>query len=119
MSTVLLPALASVALHRHRRTGRHRAPPTTDLALTAQTRLLHQADRYRQLEQEAADARTRLQKAREAEATARTAVAAQQQVVGAGAADLYRAHRRAPVPDARARRARPLAPPTTSCTGRP
>ncbi len=88
MSTVLLPALASVALTGPAGPG-GTGSSDTDLALTAQTRLLHQADRYRQLEREAADARTRLQKAREAEATARAAVAAQQQVVGAGAADLY------------------------------
>jgi cell wall-associated NlpC family hydrolase len=88
MSTVLLPALASVTLTGTAGPG-GTGSSETNLALTAQTRLLEQADRYRELEQEAADARAHLQKAREAEATARAAVAAQQQVVGAGAAGLY------------------------------
>ena len=67
-----------------RRPGRCRAPTTagtaggahdaTSLALTAQTSLLQQAGRYRQLEQEVAQRQTELQQARDAEQAARAQV---------------------------------------------
>ena len=91
MSTLLLPAAAVLALPGS--PGGGSAGGGHDpaaLALTAQTRLLQQAGRYRQLEQEVTQRQAELQKARDAEVTARARVDAQQQVVGVTAADLYR-----------------------------
>jgi peptidoglycan DL-endopeptidase CwlO len=63
----------------------------TALALTARSSLLEAADGYRVLEQQAAHRRTQLQEALDAEQAARVQVEADQRVVGAGAAALYRA----------------------------
>ena len=91
MSTLLLPAVVVLALpgssDRGSTGGAHDA---TALALTAQTRLLQQAGRYRQLEQQVTQRQADLQKARDAEQAARAQVVAQRQVVGTTAADLYR-----------------------------
>jgi cell wall-associated NlpC family hydrolase len=91
MSTLLLPALASVMLPGSDGPGRNGATDATSLALTAQTSLLEKAGRYRQLEQEVTARRTDLARARAAEKAASTQVAVQQQVVGSTAAELYRA----------------------------
>lgn len=91
MSTLLLPAVAVLALpgaDDGRSAGA--GHDATALALTAQTRLLQQAGRYRQLEQEVTQRQAELQQARDAERAARAQVDAQQQVVGVTAADLYR-----------------------------
>ena len=92
MSTLLLPAAAVLVLpgadDGGSAGGGHDA---TSLALTAQTSLLQEAGRYRQLEQEVAQRQTELQQARDAEQAARTQAEAQQAVVGSTAADLYRA----------------------------
>ena len=89
LSTVLLPALASVVLSGPQEPGGNGSSDVAGLALTAQTSLLKHADRYRQLERAAAQARAELHKAHDAVARARSRVAAQQEVVGAAAADLY------------------------------
>jgi cell wall-associated NlpC family hydrolase len=91
MSAVLLPALATMVLSGPPEPGGSGPPDPTALALTAQSTLLQHADRYRQLEQQAARARADLAAARAAEDAAVTRVDVQQQVVGATAADLYRA----------------------------
>lgn len=91
MSTLLLPALASVMLPGSDAPGHSGAHDTASLALTAQTSLLQKADRYRQLQKDVAARRAELDQARAAEKTAKAQVAAQQQVVGNTAADLYRA----------------------------
>jgi cell wall-associated NlpC family hydrolase len=92
MSTVLLPAVAVLALPGSddggSATGAHDA---ASLALTAQTSLLRQAGHYRQLEQAVTQRQTELQQARDAVQAARAQVDAQQRVVGGTAADLYRA----------------------------
>ena len=88
---VLVPALVTVALTGPRNPGGPAATDATALALTAQTSLVEQAGRYRQLEQETAAARADLRTAREAEEAARALVAAEQRVVGTTAADLYTA----------------------------
>jgi cell wall-associated NlpC family hydrolase len=91
MSTVVLPALASLLLSGPQGPATGGSADTTELALTAQTSLMAHADRYRQLEREVTAARVALQETRVAADAARTRVAAQQAVVGAGAADLYTA----------------------------
>ena len=92
MSTLLLPAVAVLVLpgsdDRGSAGGAH---DPTALALAAQTTLLQQAGRYRQLEEEVTQRQTELQQARDAEQAARAQVAAEQDAVGARAADLYRA----------------------------
>ena len=92
LSTVLLPAVASLVLPA----GQDAAPgggplDVTALALTAQSSLLESAGEYRRLEQEAAARSTELRQAHEAQAAALAQVAADQQVVGRTAAGLYRA----------------------------
>ena len=91
LSTLMLPAVALLALpgtpDGGSTGGGHDA---TSLALTAQTRLLQQAGRYRQLEQEVTQRQTELQRAHDAVQAARAQVDAQQQLVGVTAADLYR-----------------------------
>ena len=92
MSTLLVPAVAVLVLPGSDEGASTNGPlDVTTLALTAQTSLLEQAGKYRQLEQEVAQRQTELQQARDAEQAARTQVTLDQQVVGATAADLYRA----------------------------
>lgn len=92
MSTLLLPAVAVLVLPGSD-DGRSANGPldVTRLAMTAQSSLLEQAGRYRHLEEEVAQRQTELQQARDAEQTARAHVDADQGVVGATAAGLYRA----------------------------
>jgi cell wall-associated NlpC family hydrolase len=91
MSTLLLPAVAVLVLPGSDDSGSANGPlDVTTLALTAQSSLLEQAGRYRQLEQEVAQRQSELQQARDAEQTARAHVDADQRVVGTTAADLYR-----------------------------
>jgi cell wall-associated NlpC family hydrolase len=90
LGTLLVPALVTVVLPGA--TTPSGGPlDVTALALTARSSLLEAADGYRALEQAADHRRAQLDEARSAEQAARDAVAAQQQVVGAGAAELYRA----------------------------
>jgi cell wall-associated NlpC family hydrolase len=89
-SAVLLPALATIALTGPKDATTGGPQDATSLALTAQSTLLQHADRYRQLQHEAAQARADLTTARAAEQAALTRVDAEQQVVGTTAADLYR-----------------------------
>jgi cell wall-associated NlpC family hydrolase len=92
MSTLLLPAVVVLALPGpHDGGSAGGAHDAASLALTAQTSLLQQAGRYRQLEQQVAQRQTELQQARDAEQAARAQVDAQQQVIGVNAANLYRA----------------------------
>jgi cell wall-associated NlpC family hydrolase len=92
LSTVLLPAVASLALPGAPDGAPGGGPlDATALALTAQSSLLASADEYRRLEQETAARATELQQAREAEQAALAQVAAVQQVVGQTAAGMYRA----------------------------
>jgi cell wall-associated NlpC family hydrolase len=92
MSTLLLPAAAALVLPGSDEGGSTNGPlDATSLALTAQSSLLEQAGRYRQLEQEVTTRQTELQQAREAEQAARAQVDTEQHVVGTTAADLYRA----------------------------
>jgi cell wall-associated NlpC family hydrolase len=92
LSTLLLPAVAALVLPGADGTGQGNDPlDTTALALTAQSSLLQDAGRYRELEQEVALRQSQLQQARDAEEAARAQVQAQQQTVGASAAELYRA----------------------------
>ena len=89
---VLVPALATVALTGPAHPGGGTGPSDpTELALTAQTSLMEQAGRYRQLEQEAADARARLDTARAAEEAARVQLGARQRTVGTTAAEIFMA----------------------------
>ncbi len=91
MSTLLLPAVAVLALPAREdpaRTGG--AVDVTEVALSTQTSLLGKADRYRQLEQEVTARRADLVKAQDVVATVQAQVDAQQQTLGASAADLYR-----------------------------
>ena len=91
LSTLLLPAVAALVLPGTD-PGQGDGPlDDTSLALTAQSSLLADAGRYRQLEQEVAQRRTRLQQALDAEQAALAEVRAQQATVGEAAADLYRA----------------------------
>jgi cell wall-associated NlpC family hydrolase len=91
MSTLLLPAVAVLVLPGSDDGGAGNGPlDATSLALTAQSSLLEQAGRYRQLEQEVAQRQAELQQARDAEQAARAQVDAEQAVVGTTAADLYR-----------------------------
>jgi cell wall-associated NlpC family hydrolase len=91
-STLLLPAVAALVLPGTGQDGSGGGPPdTTALALTAQSSLLEDAGRYRELEQEVARARTRLEQARASEQAALAEVRAQQHAIGHSAADLYRA----------------------------
>ena len=79
MSTLLLPAVAVLALPGSDDGGSAGGPlDATSLALTAQTSLLEQAGRYRQLEQEVTQRQTELQQARDAEQAARAQVDAEQ-----------------------------------------
>ncbi|SDF25248.1 Cell wall-associated hydrolase, NlpC family [Blastococcus aurantiacus] len=90
LGTLLVPALITVVLPG---TTTPSGGPldVTALALTARSSLLEAADGYRALEQTAAHRRDQLAEARAAEQSARDAVDSVQQVVGTGAADLYRA----------------------------
>ena len=91
MSTLLLPAAVAMLLPGAT-DGQDDGPQdATALALTAQHSLLQDAGRYRQLEQEAALRRAEVEQARDAEHAAQAVAAARQDVVGATAADLYRA----------------------------
>ncbi|HET6391860.1 MAG TPA: NlpC/P60 family protein [Blastococcus sp.] len=91
LSTLLLPAAAALVLPGAGEEGSGGPLDTTALALTAQSSLLEDAGRYRELEQEVARARTQLQQARDLEQAALAEVRAQQRTVGSTAADLYRA----------------------------
>jgi cell wall-associated NlpC family hydrolase len=90
-SAVLVPALATIALTGPQEPGTAGPGDATALALTAQTTLLEHADRYRELQQDVDRARASLTEARAAEQVALARVDAQQDEVGARAADLYRA----------------------------
>jgi cell wall-associated NlpC family hydrolase len=91
MSTVLVPAAAVLALPGADDPTRSGGPvDVTEVALSTQTSLLAQADRYRQLEQQITERRTDLAEARDVVATVETQIEAQQQILGASAADLYR-----------------------------
>lgn len=91
MSTLLLPAAAVLALPRADDPTRTGGPvDVTEVALSTQTSLRAQADRYRQLEQQITERRTALAEARDVVATVEAQVAAQQQILGSSAADLYR-----------------------------
>jgi hypothetical protein len=91
MSTLLLPAAAVLALPGADDPDRPGGPvDVTEVALSTQTSLLAQADRYRALEQQITERRTDLAEARDVVATVEAQVAAQQQILGASAADLYR-----------------------------
>lgn len=90
LGTLLVPALVTVVLPGA--TTPSGGPlDVTALAMTARSSLLEAADGYRTLEQTAAHHRDQLQEARAAEQAAREQVAAVQQAVGTGAAELYRA----------------------------
>jgi cell wall-associated NlpC family hydrolase len=91
MSTLLLPAVASMVLPGADEQGQNGGRDITSLALAAQSSLLEQAGQYRQLEREVAQRQSDLQRARAAEQAALAAAAADQEVVGATAAELYRA----------------------------
>jgi peptidoglycan DL-endopeptidase CwlO len=91
LSTLLLPAAAALVLPGAGGDGAGGPLDTTALALTAQSSLLEDAGRYRELEQEVARARTELEQARDREQAALAEVEAQQRTVGSTAADLYRA----------------------------
>ena len=91
MSTLLLPAAAVLALPGADDPDRPGGPvDVTEVALSTQTSLLAQADRYRALEQQITERRADLAEARDVVATVEAQVAAQQQILGASAADLYR-----------------------------
>src|SRR5688572_21791029 len=91
MSTLLLPAAAVLALPGADDPDRPGGPvDVTEVALSTQTSLLAQADRYRALEQQITARRADLAEARDVVATVEAQVAAQQQILGASAADLYR-----------------------------
>ena len=90
LGTLLVPALVTVILPGA--TTPSGGPlDVTALAMTARSSLLEAADGYRALERAADHRRAQLEAARTAEQAARDAVAAEQRVVGAGAAELYRA----------------------------
>jgi cell wall-associated NlpC family hydrolase len=92
LSTLLLPAAAALVLPGTGQDGTGDGPlDSTALALTAQSSLLEDAGRYREIEQEVARKRTDLEQARALEQTALAEVRAQQQTVGSTAAELYRA----------------------------
>jgi cell wall-associated NlpC family hydrolase len=92
LSTLLLPAVAALVLPAADETGAGNGPlDTTALALTAQSSLLEDAGRYRQLQQEVDRRKAELQQARDAEQAAAARMVAQQQTVGRTAAELYRA----------------------------
>jgi cell wall-associated NlpC family hydrolase len=91
MSTLLLPAAAVLALPgAEDPTGSDGPVDVTEVALSTQTSLLAQAGRYRELEQQITDRRAALTEAQDLVATVEAQVAAQQQLLGATAADLYR-----------------------------
>ncbi|SFF70084.1 Cell wall-associated hydrolase, NlpC family [Blastococcus tunisiensis] len=92
LSTLLVPAVAALVLPGTDGGGLGDGPlDSTALALTAQTSLLEEAGRYRQLEQEVTQRQVELQQARDAEQAALLHLRDQQTAVGATAADLYRA----------------------------
>ncbi len=88
LGALLVPAVVTAVLPGATPTDGPR--DVTALALTARSSLLEAADGYRALERTAVQRRAQLQSARDAEQSAREAVEAEQQVVGARAADLYR-----------------------------
>lgn len=91
LGTVLLPAVATLALPGAGPGSDGGASDVTALALTAQSSLLQSAGEYRRLEQEEAARTTELEQAEQARQTALAEVDAVQQVVGRTAAGLYRA----------------------------
>jgi len=91
MSALAVPAVVALLLPAG--SPPQAAPGPTDatsLALTAQTTLLDAAVRYRQLEQRVTQRRAELAAARTAEQKARLQAAAERELVGGSAADLYR-----------------------------
>jgi hypothetical protein len=91
MSTLLLPAAAVLAIPGADDPSGAGGPlDVTEVALSTQTSLLAQAGRYRQLEQQIIERRADLAEAHEVLATVEAQVEAQQSVLGASAADLYR-----------------------------
>ena len=91
MSTLLLPAAASLVLSGGQDPGQGGPADVTNLALTAQSTLLERAGEYRQLEKEVAQREADLQEARAAEQAAIERLESERDVVGATAADLYTA----------------------------
>jgi cell wall-associated NlpC family hydrolase len=91
MSTLLLPAAASLVLSGGQETGRGGAADVTSLALSAQSTLLERAGQYRHLEKEVAQRAAELQEARAAEQAAMAALDAERDLVGTSAARLYTA----------------------------
>ncbi|TFV68948.1 hydrolase [Blastococcus sp. CT_GayMR20] len=89
MSTLLLPAAASLVLSGGNDADQGGGVDVTSLALAAQGTLLERAGEYRRLEKEVAARTAQLQEARTAEQAARTQVATERAVVGSTAADLY------------------------------
>ncbi|TKJ21541.1 hydrolase [Blastococcus sp. CCUG 61487] len=90
LSTLLFPAVVTVVLPGA--TTPSGGPlDVTALALTARSSLLEAADGYRSLEERAELRRAQLEEARVAAEAARAQVEADQSVVAAGAAELYRA----------------------------
>ncbi len=91
MSTLLVPVAVALALPGARDADSPAATgDVTELALSAQSSLLAQADRYRETEAQLAARRTALTDARAVVATVEAQVAAQEQLLGESAADLYR-----------------------------
>ena len=92
MSMLLLPAVAALVLPGADGNGPGNGGlDPTALALTAQSSLLEDAGRYRELQHEVTQREAELQQARDTEQAALAQVQAQQQTVGVTAAELYRA----------------------------
>ncbi len=91
LSALLVPvAVALVVPGGQGAAERAGTADVTELALTAQSSLLAQADRYRRLEDQVTERRAAWEAAQSLVATVEAQIAAQQQQLGAVAADLYR-----------------------------
>jgi cell wall-associated NlpC family hydrolase len=92
VAALAVPALVAVLLPTSDAPRGSTAPTdATSLALTAQTRLLEAAGRYRQLDQQVTQRRAELTGAEQAEQQARAAGTTARAVVGSAAGDLYAA----------------------------